>query len=239
MEITCCCCPAIEDLSVCNVSPADVRAMASLMRLNVLEVSNHDAEQGPELAEAFTTLGNTEGATPLTRLKLRFITFDATGFFSSRRCSALRDLELFCCDKLTDQAMQALATNVCDSLVALVCISSSVAPIVPLLAGCRRIERLTLYRCINNAGIRTIGKTCKAPLRFVKITGRTTDNGDAVRAIMPALAGVVFLHVGCSAEAVLQHIIPQCPCLQVLRVCSPDIAKQLRSVIPKHITVWP
>jgi hypothetical protein len=58
-----------------------------------------------------------------------------------------------------------------------------------------------------------------------------------VRAVVPALTGVMFLEIDCSAEAVLQHIIPQCSCLQILRVRSTGIVRQLRSVIPKHIAV--
>jgi hypothetical protein len=118
VEVICCCCPAIEELAVRGVGPADVRAMASLMRLRVLEVG-HDPEQGPELAEVFTALGNAEGATPLTRLMLWFAKFDATGLFSSRRCSALRELKLIRCSTFTEQAMRALATNVRDSLESL------------------------------------------------------------------------------------------------------------------------
>jgi hypothetical protein len=196
---------------------------------------NHDQDQGPELAEAFTALGNAEGATPFTRLILGSIAFDVTGLFSSRRCSALRELELFRCDGITEQSMQALATNVRDSLVSLMVSMMSIAPIVPLLAGCRRLERLILHSC-NTADMQVIGETCKAPLRSAELFSDVTID-DYVCAIVPALSGIVFLHIDCSVEAVLQHIIPRCPYLQVLRVRSSDIVKQLRSVIPKHITV--
>jgi hypothetical protein len=236
VEVISRCCPAIEELSVRGVGPADVHAMASLMRLRVLEVS-HDLwqDQGPELSEAFTTLGNTEGAIPLTRLVLRYTKFDVTGLFSSPRCSALRELKLISGNGLTDQAMQALATNVRDSLMSLMLSWTSAAPVVPLLVECRRLECLILYRC-NTEGMRIIGQTCKAPLKSVKITGiRMIDA--AVRAVVPVLAGVVYLDIDCPAKAILQHIIPRCPYLRVLRVRSPDIARQLRSEIPKHITV--
>jgi hypothetical protein len=201
----------------------------------VLEVI-HEQNQGPELSEAFTALGNTAGATPFTKLVLESIKFDVTGFFSSRRCSALCKLELVSCDGITEQAMQALATNVRDSLVSLVISWMPIVPIVPLLAECHRLERLTLHWC-NTAGMQTIGQTCKAPLRFFKFIGFRATDGDTVRAIMPALSGVMFLRVECSVEVLLQYIIPQCPCLQMLRVCSPDMAEQLHSKIPKHITV--
>jgi hypothetical protein len=239
MEVICRCCPAIEELAVRGVGPADVRAMASLMRLCVLEVysHSHDQGQGPELSEAFTALGNAEGATPFTRLMLRHAKFDATGFFSSHRCSALRALELDGCTRLTKQVMHALAINARDTLESLVFSWVRVVPIVPLLAECRRLERLVLH-CCNTEDMQTIGQTCKAPLRFVEILSRRIFGG-AVCAFMPALAGVVFLRIGCSAEAILQYIIPQCPCLQVLCVRSPSTAKKLRAEIPKHITIWP
>jgi hypothetical protein len=236
IEIISRCCPAIEELSVCDVCPADVHAMASLMRLRVLEMRcDSDEDQGPELSEALTTLGNTAGVTPFTRLVLESIKFDVTGFFSSHRCSALRELVLDDCNRITRQAMQALATNVRDSLESLLLLWVPVVPIVPLLVECCRLEHLTLHKCGTEA-MEIIGQMCKAPLRLFKFTGNMTDD-DAVRAIMPALVGVMFLGIECSTEAILQHIIPQCPCLQMIRVCSPDIAKQLRSVIPKHITV--
>jgi hypothetical protein len=130
--------------------------------------------------------------------------------------------------------MQALATNARDSLEALMVSGMRVALIGPLLAECHCLKHLTLYRC-NTAAMQIIGQTCKAPLKFVKIAGGMTD--DAVRAIVPALSSVVFLRIKCSDETVLQHIIPQCPCLQLLRIRSPDIIKRLRSEIPKHITV--
>jgi hypothetical protein len=83
-----------------------------------------------------------------------------------------------------------------------------------------------------------VGEASKAPLRLVKITDniiKTTD--EEVRAIVPALAGIVFLDIECSAKTVLQHIIPRCPCLRMLYVHSSSIAKQLRPEVPKHITV--
>jgi hypothetical protein len=237
MEIISRCCPAIEKLSVHGVEPVDVRAMASLMQLRVLVVwCDPEQDQGPELAEAFTTLGNTTGATPFTKLVLKSTKFDVTGFFSSRRCSALRALVLDNCNRITEQAMQALATNVRDSLESLMLLWIGAVPIVPLLVECHRLERLTLYGC-NTETMQTIGQTCKAPLRFVKFIGFEAADDDAVRAIVPAITGVMFLRVRCSIEAILQHIIPQCPCLQMLRVYSSNIARQLRPKIPKHITV--
>jgi hypothetical protein len=242
MEVICRCCPAIEELSVYGVDLADVRAMASLMRLHVLKVTyGHKREQGPELAEAFTALGNADGATSFTRLVLRYVMFDVTGLFSSRRCSALRELKLVCCNGLTEQAMQALATNVRDSLTMLMFSVMLAEPIIPLLAECHRLECLILRDCIIEDML-IISQICKAPLRFVKIIGQFRDNGritnGEVRAIVPALAGVVFLRIECPAKVVLRHIIPRCPCLQMLRVSS-SYAKRLRSVVPKHITIIP
>jgi hypothetical protein len=234
MEIICRCCPAIEELSVCIVGPADVRAMASLMRLHVLEVNYiSDWKRGSEFSEAFTALGNADGATPFTRLVLRFAKFDVMGFFSSRRCSALRKLELVRCIEFTEQAMRTLAINVRDSLVVLS--SSSAVLISPLLAECRCLERLILRSGgLDVETVWIIGQTCKAPLRWVEINSKMSD--DNIRAVVPALAGVVFLDIDCSTKAVLQHIIPRCPCLQVLRAHSFDV-KTLRSGVPKHITV--
>jgi hypothetical protein len=162
--------------------------------------------------------------------------FDATGLFSSRRCNALCELELNQCDGLTNQAMQALAINVHDSLESLTVLWMSAMLIVPLLVECRRLERLTLH-CCSTANMRIIGQMCKAPLRFVKISDIRMIDDDAVRALVPVLAGVLLLDIMCSARAILQHIIPRCPCLQMLRVLSAGIVKQLRSVIPKHTTV--
>jgi hypothetical protein len=232
MKIISRCCPAIEEFAICDVGPADVRVMASLMRLHVLEV-RHCHEQ--ELSEAFTALGNAEGATPFTRLALKFTKFDATGLFSSRRCGALRELELLDCNGITEHVIQTLATNVRDSLVVLVVAWISVAPIVPLFAGCRRLERLTLHCGCDAKDMRVIGHACKAPLRFVEIVDGITDG--TVRAVVPALTGAMFLDIECSAKAVLQHIIPRCPRLQVLRVRSTDVVRQLRPEVPKHITV--
>jgi hypothetical protein len=238
MGVICRCCPAIEELSVCGVGPDDVRVMASLMRLHVLEMRyGRYSEQGPEFSEAFTALGNAEMARPFTRLVLERIKFSATGLFSSRRCSALRELELDGRSTFTKQAMHALATNVRDSLAVLVISWVPVAMVLPLLAECHRLECLTLD-CCSTVDMQVIGETCKAPLRYFKIVNNEMIDDDAVCAVAPALAGVVFLRIDCSAEAVLQHIIPRCPYLQMIRVHSTDVAKQLRSEVPKHITVW-
>jgi hypothetical protein len=238
VKTICRCCPAIEELFVRDVGPVDVRAMASLMRLRVLHVvTNRDQDQGPEFSEAFTVLGNADGATPFTKLVLESADFDATGLFSSRRCNALRRLELFYCDGLTKQAMQALATNVRDSLEVLV--SSSTALVVPLLAECCRLEYLVLQD--YNVGIdsmRAINKTCKAPLRFVDFARFIKMSDAAVGAVSPALAGVVSLSIDCSVVAVLRHIVPRCPHLQTLQVNSLYDAEQLRAKIPK-IAVYP
>jgi hypothetical protein len=238
VEIISRCCPAIEELSVHGVGPADARAMASLMRLRVLQVMcDLEQDQGPELSEAFTTLGNTPGATPFTKLVLESVKFDVTEFFSSRRCSALRALVLDGCNEITEQAMQALATNVRDSLESLMISWVPTLLIVPLLAGCRRLESLSLNTFdIDARNMQIVSQTCKAPLRFVKFIGFKATDDDAMRAVMPALSGVMFLRVECSVKAVLQHIIPQCPCLQMLRV-RPEFVAELRPMVPKHITV--
>jgi hypothetical protein len=158
------------------------------MRLCVLEVRyDREQEQEPELAEAFTALDNADGATPFTRLMLWYAWFDATGLFSSHQCSALCEFELNQCDGFAKQAMQALAINARDSLESLTVLWMPVMLIVPL-AGCRRLERLALYGC-NSDDMQIISQICKAPLRFVMLTGRI--DGDDVRAIVPALAGVV------------------------------------------------
>jgi hypothetical protein len=200
IEVISRCCPAIEELSVCDVGPVDVRAMASLMRLHVLEMMSygHDQEQGSELAEAFTALDSTEGATLFARLVLMRIKFDVTRLLSTRRCSALRELELFECDGITEQAMQALAINVRDSLVVLMVSLMPVALIDPLLAKCCRLDHLALHGC-NTAGMQSIGETCKAPLRFVEVSDRMSAG--AIRGIASVLAGVVVLDTGCQPRS--------------------------------------
>lgn len=227
------------------VRPTDIRALITLKQLESFAAWVERSAMGPEgeparkeMADAFTVLGQAEGAAPFKRLELCDATFDATAFFLSRRCHEIRELDIDRCE-FTEASVRALATNVKDSLVKLT-FSSDGWNLDPeprrnghipaiLLAECSQIHDLSLTFATDDI-LRQIGEQSRARLTRFDIYNFRPDHTEAgFRAFAPALRFVITLKMylpRCPPE-VIRTLISSCPQLRVLKGVSGKIIKEL------------
>ena len=103
------------EISLCGVTSKDMKAMATLEHIEVMELLVENEEETEVMGE----MGETEGVVPFKRIRLINVRFNLTRFFSSHRCSALREIYLRDCE-IPEESMKALAMNSCETLESIV-----------------------------------------------------------------------------------------------------------------------
>ena len=183
-------------------------------------------------------IGNSDGPT-FKRIEFKHSDFDATRFFSSRRCKGLREIQLYYCD-FPESCMRALVSNVRSSLVSIdfsnITHDGSAPPeglsTAVLLEQCTHLTELSID---SNAArtFRHFGEFSRAPLRSVRLS--TNLLSEDIHPFVPALRLVEHLDISLSRKENPENIsrlISELPYLATVCISNRDRGKL---VIPDHV----